>query len=296
MKFKLNEYNNNLSKEELIKDLLNVAQKLNKNYVSRSEYVKHGKYSAQPYLTKFHTWLNALESSGLNTVRDASEFRKISDEELIEDVKCVSEKLRKRTITTTEYQRYGNFRIQTILSRFKNWEEILNISNLESTGFIKSISDNELLTEIEKIWIQLGRQPTTTDVRNGVSIYSLNSYARHFGSWRKALEKFIQYINEPEDSQKIIESNNENIEIIKNKKIKEKNKHKTSRDINLRLRFKVFQRDNFKCKICGKSPANDQKIILHIDHIIPWSKGGETELENLQTLCSNCNLGKSDVN
>jgi 5-methylcytosine-specific restriction endonuclease McrA len=34
---------------------------------------------------------------------------------------------------------------------------------------------------------------------------------------------------------------------------------------------------------------------LHIDHIVPWSKGGETALENLETLCSECNLGKSNL-
>jgi 5-methylcytosine-specific restriction endonuclease McrA len=32
-----------------------------------------------------------------------------------------------------------------------------------------------------------------------------------------------------------------------------------------------------------------------VDHIVPWSKGGETILENLRTLCSKCNLGKGNV-
>lgn len=71
--------------------------------------------------------------------------------------------------------------------------------------------------------------------------------------------------------------------------------HKTSRDINLRMRFKVMQQDNFKCCLCGASPAKDSSVELHIDHIKPWSKGGETVIENLQTLCSKCNLGKSDL-
>lgn len=35
--------------------------------------------------------------------------------------------------------------------------------------------------------------------------------------------------------------------------------------------------------------------LLHVDHVIPWSKGGETTLENLRVLCSVCNIGKSDV-
>lgn len=36
-------------------------------------------------------------------------------------------------------------------------------------------------------------------------------------------------------------------------------------------------------------------VELHVDHIMPWAKGGEIVLENLQTLCSKCNLGKSDM-
>ena len=71
--------------------------------------------------------------------------------------------------------------------------------------------------------------------------------------------------------------------------------HKTSRNVNLRLRFLVMKRDNFKCQKCGRSPSRDPKIILHVDHILPYSKGGETILDNLQTLCSTCNLGKSNL-
>lgn len=69
---------------------------------------------------------------------------------------------------------------------------------------------------------------------------------------------------------------------------------KHSRSISPKLRYQVLKRDNFKCCICGASPAKDSSVELHIDHITPWSKGGETTLNNLQTLCSKCNIGKSD--
>lgn len=73
-------------------------------------------------------------------------------------------------------------------------------------------------------------------------------------------------------------------------------KHKKrQRDPSPRLRFEVLARDKFTCRYCGASPSKDPEVTLHIDHIIPWSKGGETTLENLQTLCSKCNLGKSDL-
>ena len=80
-------------------------------------------------------------------------------------------------------------------------------------------------------------------------------------------------------------------------KTSRKNSSKTrSRVISDKLRYTVLKRDNFKCCACGASPAKDPSVELHIDHIIPWSKGGETTLENLQTLCSKCNIGKSDSN
>jgi 5-methylcytosine-specific restriction endonuclease McrA len=56
-----------------------------------------------------------------------------------------------------------------------------------------------------------------------------------------------------------------------------------------------MQRDRLTCPACGASPAKENGVELHVDHFVPWSRGGETTLENLQTLCSRCNLGKGDV-
>jgi len=58
------------------------------------------------------------------------------------------------------------------------------------------------------------------------------------------------------------------------------------------IRWQVFQRDKWKCVSCGRSAAND--VILHVDHIIPRSKGGKHDLDNYQTLCHICNIGKGN--
>ena len=70
--------------------------------------------------------------------------------------------------------------------------------------------------------------------------------------------------------------------------------HKTPRAISLSLRYQVLSKDNFKCVRCGRSPASDPSVELHIDHKLPFSKGGETIFENLETKCKECNLGKSN--
>jgi len=123
--------------------------------------------------------------------------------------------------------------------------------------------------------------------------YHPSSILRRFGTWRKALDKFIEYINKEEIPVVAEVGKNENeMSIITAGSIY---KHKTKRNISSGLGFKILQRDNFKCKICGRSPATDPKIELHVDCIVAYSKGGETVPENLQTLCSTCNIGKSNL-
>lgn len=61
------------------------------------------------------------------------------------------------------------------------------------------------------------------------------------------------------------------------------------------LRYQVLRRDGGKCVLCGVTAANG--ATLHVDHIKPRSLFPELELEitNLQVLCSDCNLGKSNT-
>jgi 5-methylcytosine-specific restriction endonuclease McrA len=58
------------------------------------------------------------------------------------------------------------------------------------------------------------------------------------------------------------------------------------------VRFQVLKRDGYACQICGATAADGAK--LEIDHIFPVGRGGQNDEENLQVLCRNCNIGKSD--
>jgi predicted restriction endonuclease len=58
-----------------------------------------------------------------------------------------------------------------------------------------------------------------------------------------------------------------------------------------KTRFHIFKRDNFRCQYCGRSSDDVQ---LEVDHIIPVSKGGSNDVDNLITSCRECNRGKSN--
>lgn len=62
-----------------------------------------------------------------------------------------------------------------------------------------------------------------------------------------------------------------------------------------KLRYLVLKRDGGRCCLCGRSAADGVK--LHIDHIKPASIYPDLyyDPDNLQTLCEECNLGKSDL-
>ena len=72
----------------------------------------------------------------------------------------------------------------------------------------------------------------------------------------------------------------------------EETKKQERKIMNDDIRYNVLKRDNYSCQICGATAKDGAK--LHVDHIIPVSKGGKTVMNNLQTLCERCNIGKSN--
>lgn len=220
--------------------------------------------------------------------------RNISDEILIEDLKAVADKLHKDTVTSTEYTAYGKFNAKTHMDRFGSWFNALERAGLKPVRAKTNIPEEELFKNIEEVWIKLGRQPKFDEFQKPLSKYSIRVYINRFGGWRDALEKFVFYINTDKD-----EEENKNNSIEETTPVDNVSgeffRHKTKREISDRLRFRILMRDGFTCKKCGRSPIKERDVELHVDHIIPWSKDGETLPENLETKCSRCNLGKGNA-
>lgn len=205
----------------------------------------------------------------------------VSSEDLLRDLGLVAKKLSTEKLSQSLYSGHGKYNPTTISRRFGTWNNALFKANLSASNIL-NYSDEKLFENILNVWQKKGAQPTQRDMKTSVSEISPSPYYRRFGTWTKTIQEFIQHAS--------------GRDVIHNGEyVSKTTRNKTSRDPSLRLRFKVLKRDNFSCVQCGVSPARNQNVVLHVDHIKPWSKGGETETSNLQTLCQNCNLGKSNI-
>jgi hypothetical protein len=61
--------------------------------------------------------------------------------------------------------------------------------------------------------------------------------------------------------------------------------------LTIAQRFRVFERDNFTCRYCGRN-VKEHKVVLSVDHILPKKRGGTDGMDNLATARMECNLGK----
>ena len=108
-----------------------------------------------------------------------------------------------------------------------------------------------------------------------------------FGGW-------IELESDCGSSMKIFLEDIEEGSIIPSEFAKKENKKKENENrdgISLKLRFEVFKRDKFVCQYCGVCGPN---VELEVDHIIPVSRGGTDDIDNLKTACFKCNRGKGD--
>ncbi|MGQ0457659.1 MAG: homing endonuclease associated repeat-containing protein [Hyphomicrobium sp.] len=208
-------------------------------------------------------------------------------DELLADLRNAAEKLSAKSITVAAYNEVGQYSSTTMLRRFGTWNKALAAAGLKINNRL-NIPDEELFENLATVWTALGRQPVGSDIGKsaGLSQFSLGTYEKRFGTWNNSLTEFIRYIEQPDNSSQQMQSF---------ASTKTGTSRRTLRKINWRLRAIVLIRDNCICGMCGASPAKNSDVTLHVDHILAWSRGGETEITNLRTLCSICNVGKSDL-
>lgn len=179
----------------------------------------------------------------------------VTDDELMSDLQRASKETGKQSLTIAEYKEYGQYSPTTVTNHFGTWNNALSRAGLQISKQL--YSDQELFDNLAELWNKIGHQPSRYDLSRFQSPISSATYERRFDKWSVALKSFVDYYNSQEGLDYCPID------------VKPNTAHKTNRKINLRMRFRIMSRDNFKCCICDASPEKDPSIELHVDHIIP---------------------------
>jgi len=289
MLFELEPDNRGASDEVLLADLIAVAAKLDKSALGRDEYEAHGRFHPKTLVKRFGSWNNTLVKAGLQILKP----HLVTHDEYLEDVKRVAAELSVDTLSQEQYLERGRFSLKPLPRLFGKWQRVLELACLKpNLGYSAPLSDGELMENLETVWRALGRQPKQSDMRRPLSRVGHDVYCRRFGNWRAALERFVVSVNAEAQTGRDPLSFPE---ALTEETPSQVARGTATRTAGWRLRFMVMRRDRFCCCQCGASPALLPGTVLVVDHIVPWSQGGATTLDNLQTLCEPCNGGKSDL-
>lgn len=176
----------------------------------------------------------------------------------------------------------------TITNHFGTWRAFCKKAGL-APRYQRAVTRTDLLENLGRVWQTLGRQPRAKEMKQPLSPISVSKYQKEFQKpWYNICLEFLSWKSGASPA----EIDREAHAITPSRS--RTTPHSTRREISLSLRYEVLKRDEFRCVKCGRSPATHSGVQLHVDHIKSWANGGETVLENLQCLCSECNLGKSN--
>lgn len=299
--------------KSLLAEIRRVAALIETPNIPQAEFNRLSKASSSVIRRRFGTWEKALDRAGVGHRYSGAPISKklladgrqtFTDEELIQELKAVALKLGGAPLTMEVFNRHGRANAETIRRRFGSWWKALKMADLRISNLGKRYSEGDYFENLLGVWTHYGGQPSYGDMDQPPSRIPSGAYEARWGTWRKALRAFIDRVNadlqegrEPAIPTTLDEPRPHSRTGLTRAPKPPSSPHSRSaeadrRAISLGLRYEVLRRDRFRCSLCGASPASRLGCELHVDHVVPFSRGGKTVAANLRTLCSDCNLGK----
>jgi 5-methylcytosine-specific restriction endonuclease McrA len=208
-----------------------------------------------------------------------------------------------------------------LATRFGSVSKALRLAGIAQVPHGRRHTEEEVFENLLGVWTHYGRPPTHSEMDKPPSTVGSNTYIKRYGGWRNALKAFVTRANSDVAGLSELSPDKTNLanlatrphravsataatRPLTGRRITERPRaprlmstdaeSANRRDPSIGLRFKVLQRDRFRCQLCGRSPATELGCKLHVDHIVPFSKEGKTTFENLRALCAECNVGRGN--
>lgn len=299
--------------DSLLAEIRRVAALVDTPHIPQAAFNRLAKASSSVIRRRFGTWEKALDRAGLRHRYSGAPISKkfladgrqaFTDEQLIQELRDIALKVDGAPVTIEVFNRHGRANAETIRRRFGSWWKALAMAGLPISNLGKRYSEGDYLENLLNVWTHYGRQPFYGEMDQPPSRIPSGAYEARWGTWRKALRAFVDRVNADlyEGRQPPISVPRGDPPLHSGTRLRTTSARRNGRlsgsteadrrTISLGLRYEVLRRDRFRCSLCGASPASRLGCELHVDHVVPFSRGGKTVSANLRTLCSDCNLGK----
>jgi hypothetical protein len=285
----------------ILDELRRVAALVSEGPLLTAIFQHHSRVSKDTVSKRFGSWSKALEAAGLGNrcaekmgLRGATSrlIHQMTNEEVLTALADLAQRLGKTELSVNDVATHLPFGPDTLRRRWGSSRAAFEAAGLSLSIAGRRYADEECFANMLAVWTHYGRPPQYKEMAQPPSKVGGKAYMSRFGTWNKALAAFVERVNADPDEQATpttpIEDCSEHEPLAATKPERDK------REISLGLRFRVLHRDRFKCVLCGDSPAVNLACVLHVDHIVPWSKGGRTAIDNLRSLCGSCNLGRGN--
>jgi HNH endonuclease len=203
---------------------------------------------------------------------------KIPDEKIIASLRAFSRKRRGALFSQVEYNAWrGRVAHSGVISkRFGNWWKALTEAGVK-TGRRQRWGTEEIVEFVERVWRELGHRPAARELVSAGGPSSAAISAR-WGTHLKLCKLMVDYkAGRITRSQLLLTGVRTRAARVRT-------------GLRGGVRWEVLKRDGFRCTACGCAGEAGNK--LHVDHIVPVSRGGGNEMSNLRTLCAACNAGR----
>ncbi len=218
----------------------------------------------------------------------------MSDEEVLVALRDLASRLGTTELTVEMVEDNLPFGGGTLRKRWGSSRAAFEAAGLTSPKIGYRYTDEECFDNMLAVWTYFGRPPQYREMGELPSKVGGKAYVKRFGTWNKALAAFVERVNCDPDNVPAETAKDQASQDPLPSAQPEYDNGRDRRDIPLGLRFRVLHRDHFKCVLCGNTPAANPSCVLHVDHIVPWSKGGRTAIDNLRSLCAACNMGRGN--
>jgi len=280
--------------EAMIAEIRRVGALVQHPVLSIARFNRLARVHASTVIDHLGSWKTALQRAGLahrfSGSKGAPQHRR-SDRLLLAAIRAVA-RTRPAAVLTTAMLEEEGVPTGLLRMRFGSVAQAVRRAGFAHHNPTRRRTLEELHDNLLALWRHYGRAPSLREIGLPPSLVGRGPYLREYRTWKRALTAFVKGMHAYPEGRRVLDEATGTALARPWPGPRARPKAKRGRKIDLALRFRVLKRDRFRCTACGASPAEDPACKLHVDHAVPFSRGGGTELSNLRTLCARCNWGK----